>query len=67
MNDPRPIQCRHVGNAVFLEHVGESGDVAAWGMPDEESAKSVARAINGVLLRLDREAMRLRRELEERR
>ena len=63
-SDPRPIQCRHVGNAVFLEHAGESGDLAAWGMPDEESARFVAKAVNGVLLRLDREVSRLRRELE---
>lgn len=40
------VQARAVGNAVYLEHAGESGDIAAWGMESNESASEVAAAIN---------------------
>ncbi len=43
------IQARAVGNAVFLEHPGWSGNIASWGEPDADRAAFVAKAINDVL------------------
>ncbi len=43
------VQARQVGNAVFLEHGGQSGDVASWGMPDATSAAFVAGQITRIL------------------
>lgn len=40
------VQARAVGNAVYLEHPGCCGDLAAWGMESKESAAEIATAIN---------------------
>lgn len=42
-------QARAVGNAVYLEHVGLSGDIAAWGASTPEQAEATAAAINGMI------------------
>lgn len=46
------IQARAVSNAVFIEHVGESGDIAVWGAENADSAKFQAKQINRALLEL---------------
>ena len=43
------IVCRAVGNAVYLEHEGNSGDIAVWAMSSTESAAFVAKQITAVL------------------
>ena len=47
--ETRKIKCRSVGNAVFLEHEGDCGDIAAWGEINNERATWVAKQIRGVL------------------
>lgn len=46
---PAEARARAVGNAVYLEHVGHSGDIAVWGMPSNGSAAFVAGEINALL------------------
>jgi hypothetical protein len=48
MSKPR-IQARAVNNAVFLEHVGNSGDIAAWGEGNMDRAVFVTGQVNAVI------------------
>lgn len=45
------VQARSVGNAVYLEHIGGCGDIAAWGEINFSTAEFVAEQINALLAR----------------
>lgn len=58
------VTARVVGNAVFLEHPGGCGDIAAWGTDSHERAAFQAKQVNDAMAAAACEAARVRAALE---